>query len=450
MPAVDIAPMMNILPGKIDASRSEASACGRPLTPVTVTASRCSRKSWTSGLSGRMRRTARRDTPQATGGTYTDADVQNALKDLQRPQEPAGGRQEDIFGKTPPRPQASAPAEEPITPERRFLDLPSIQQLPLEERTQRFKEFYGLPPAFKEEFLRSEEPPSDLVIDIEKPAPPAPPGAAAQTPQRPRRPASRPAHQRLASPAGPHVSSRSPARSTEVLQAEINRPAPLPVPPEAAIAAIPGMAGYAIGARLAPLLGPIGRAVPPLLEAAGGYLGHRANVKLGYEQEGVGGDLLSVLPLVTRSLGSATAGWLERTMKEVPAAARNQTLDLLGKLFSRGGAPATLTYALSGDPQLAAFVGGSTAVARQLLEFGLRHPAGKQLVETTLKAGRAIGGEELGMLMNIGRTGHTATPHSTHAREGKAPVDLAPLMDHPHWKTLTDGAAQGSPLDLAG
>jgi hypothetical protein len=71
-------------------------------------------------------------------------------------------------------PAAQPPAEEPITPERRFLDLPSVQALPLEERTQRFKEFYGLGPDLKEEFLRSEEPPSDLTVDIEKPSPTAP------------------------------------------------------------------------------------------------------------------------------------------------------------------------------------------------------------------------------------------------------------------------------------
>ena len=143
---------------------------------------------------------------------------------------------------------------------------------------------------------------------------------------------------------------------------------------------------------------------------------------LGYEKEGAGGDVLSMLPLVTRGLGSATAGWLERTMKEAPAAARNQTLDLLGKLFSRGGVQGALTYAISGDPQLAAWVGGSTAMARPLLEFGLSHPAGKQLVEQT-SAGRAIGGEELGMLIHIGRTGHRRRPQRTR-REEKAPLIL--------------------------
>jgi hypothetical protein len=84
---------------------------------------------------------------------------------------------------------------------------------------------------------------------------------------------------------------------------------------------------------------------------------------------------------------------------------RNQALGLLGKLFSRSSGPGALSYALSGDPQLAAFVGTSVGLARQLVEVGLRHPIGKQLVEATLKAGRAIGGPELGMLMQIGRQG---------------------------------------------
>jgi hypothetical protein len=69
--------------------------------------------------------------------------------------------------------QAQAPAEEPITPERRFLDLPSSQQMSLEERTQAFKDFYGLSQQLKEEFLRSEEPASDLTVEIEKPSAPA-------------------------------------------------------------------------------------------------------------------------------------------------------------------------------------------------------------------------------------------------------------------------------------
>lgn len=147
--------------------------------------------------------------------------------------------------------------------------------------------------------------------------------------------------------------------------------------PAMALSAVPGGIGYAIGTRIAPALGAVGKVVPPLLEAAGGYLGRRAGVELGLEEEGVSGDILSVLPLVTRGLGSATAGWLERTVKAAPPEAWEQAMDLLRKLFSRGGAQGALTYALSGDPQLAAWVGGSVAVARSLVQFGLRHPVGK-------------------------------------------------------------------------
>jgi hypothetical protein len=285
-----------------------------------------------------------------------------------------------------PTAQAQAPAEEPITPERRFLDLPSSQQMPLEDRTQRFKEFYGLKPALKEEFLRSEEPPSDITVDIEKPSPPAPTGWRAQLPQT-----TEEWDRRMA-----------PMKQT----AEDTSANAIPM----ALNMVPGMAGYNLGLKIAPKLGAIGKAVPPALEALGGYAGHRANVKLGYEKEGPLGDILSALPLAVRALGTGTAGWLERTIKEAPVAARDQTMDLLSKLFSRGGAQGTLTYLLSGDPQLAAWVGGSYATVRSLLGFALRSDVGKQLVETTLKAGRAIGGPELGMLLQIGKTGKAPKP----------------------------------------
>jgi hypothetical protein len=95
---------------------------------------------------------------------------------------PTSGRDlsQELFGtRAPAQPPegaaaAGASTEEPITPEARVLRLPAIQALPLEERTERFKEFYGLRPAFKEEFLRGEEPPSDLTVAKEKPSPTLP------------------------------------------------------------------------------------------------------------------------------------------------------------------------------------------------------------------------------------------------------------------------------------
>src|SRR5262245_21601020 len=295
-------------------------------------------------------------TPPATGGTYTDADVQNALKTLQTPTEATGSPAPvptvDLRYTPQPRPGVSTEAEARAT-----VDL-------LRRRVEA-----GL----------ADQPPSDLVVDIEKTSP-------TMSPTEPRTWTGEEWDKRMA-----------PMRQQ---MEETSRAAPA-----MALSAIPGGLGYVLGTKIAPALGAVGTVVPPLLEAVGGYLGRRAGVKLGLEEEGAFGDVLSALPLVTRGLGSATAGWLERTVKAAPVAVRDQAFDLLGKLFSRGGAQGALTYALSGNPQLAAFVGGSVAVARQLIEFGLRHPIGKQLVEATLKAGRALGGPELGMLMQIGRTG---------------------------------------------
>ena len=379
MPAVDIAPLMNTGVWKSwdPATRQEAKHLWEDKD--TSDADRAEMLEMAQAASRRLDRlgeleaeVARRDSQP---GTYTDADVQSAMDDIfaqQQAPHDAPGLERRIFG-TPPQAQTvRAPTEEPITPERRFLDLPSVQQMPLEERTQRFKEFYGLRPELKEEFLRSEEPPSDLVVDIEKPSPPAPTGWRAQLPQTTEE----------------WDKAMAPMKKT----AEETSANAIPM----ALAAVPGGLGYAAGVKLAQGLGAAGKVLPPALEALGGYMGHRANVKLGYEKEGALGDVLSLLPLATRTLGTATAGWLEKTINEAPVAARDATLDLLGKLFRRGGGQSVLTYALSGDPQLAAWVGGSVAMARSLLGFALRHPIGKQLVEQTLKAGRAIGGAELG------------------------------------------------------
>ena len=368
MPAVDIAPLMNTGVWKSwdPATRQEAKHLWEDKD--TTDADRAEMLEMAQAASLRL-------------GRLGELEAELARRDA--PPAPAAGRDltSDIFG-TPPQAQtARAPAEEPITPERRFLDLPSVQQMPLEERTQRFQEFYRLRPELKEEFLRSEEPPADLVVDIEKPSPPAPTDWRAQLPQT------------------PEAWDKAMAPMRETTEATSRAAIPM------ALAAVPGGLGYAAGVKLAQGLGAAGKVLPPALEALGGYMGHRANVKLGYEKEGALGDVLSLLPLATRTLGTATAGWLERAINEAPVAARDATLDLLGKLFRRGGGQSVLTYALSGDPQLAAWVGGSVATARSLLGFALRHPIGKQLVESTLKAGRALGGAELGMLLQIGRTG---------------------------------------------
>ena len=90
---------------------------------------------------------------------------------------------------TPPRPQETPQTPDTSwTPGMRFQALPSITQLAPAERTQRTQEFARLTPALQEEFLRSEEPPSDLTVDIEKPSTPQ---AAPCTPARHARDASR-------------------------------------------------------------------------------------------------------------------------------------------------------------------------------------------------------------------------------------------------------------------
>ena len=73
---------------------------------------------------------------------------------------------------------AQVPAEEPITPERRFLDLPSVQALPLEARTQLFQDFYGRSAERKEEFLRSKEPSRPQTPAVPAPAPGASQGSS--------------------------------------------------------------------------------------------------------------------------------------------------------------------------------------------------------------------------------------------------------------------------------
>jgi Transglycosylase SLT domain len=56
----------------------------------------------------------------------------------------------------------------------RFLALPSIRQLTPDDRAQKQRLFTALDPAMQSEFLASEEPPSQLTVDIEKTSPTTP------------------------------------------------------------------------------------------------------------------------------------------------------------------------------------------------------------------------------------------------------------------------------------
>jgi hypothetical protein len=128
--------------------------------------------------------------PQA--GTYGDEDVQNALKALQdapatspapptatstpeqdaayrasrSPQAPAMAPQTSPQAIAPPGASQGALAPNPAM--ERFLALPSIRQLTPADRAGKQRDFAALEPALQEEFLRSEEPASDLTVDIEK------------------------------------------------------------------------------------------------------------------------------------------------------------------------------------------------------------------------------------------------------------------------------------------
>jgi hypothetical protein len=235
----------------------------------------------------------------------------------------------------------------------------------------------------------ADQPVSDLTIDIEKMSPPA--LRTTTTTGRPAPPSVQGGIEPLSS------------ASTDFIQAEITRPAPLPVPPEMAIAAIPGMAGYALGARLAPLLGPVGKVVPPLLEAGGSYLGRKANVAMGYEQPGTTGDIAAAaLPLAARGTSTAVAGMFERALSTVGTPTLDRLLSVIGRLGS-GGSVGGLLYYFLGNPQLAAIVGGSVAGLRLFLDGVAETPIGRQLLTQTLATGRQLGGPQLSALVQIGR-----------------------------------------------
>lgn len=85
-------------------------------------------------------------------------------------QAPGGTQTPAPVSQTPPPSQAQPGASQGL--DTRFLALPSIQHLPPAERQQRLAEFRGLRPDLQAEFLASEEPPSQMTIDIEKPSTP--------------------------------------------------------------------------------------------------------------------------------------------------------------------------------------------------------------------------------------------------------------------------------------
>lgn len=87
-----------------------------------------------------------------------------------RPAPPPAAAQPPALS-TPAPPGASQGAPAPTASMERFLTLPSIRQLPPSGRQQAQQEFAALRPDLQAEFLRGEEPASDLTVSIEKPSP---------------------------------------------------------------------------------------------------------------------------------------------------------------------------------------------------------------------------------------------------------------------------------------
>jgi Transglycosylase SLT domain len=121
---------------------------------------------------------ARRETPRPPTAapappTARSTPEQDAAYRASRGQQgPAPVSQTTPTPQTPPGASQGPPA--PSAHLERFLALPSIRQLTPEDRAQKQRLFTALDPAMQAEFLRSEEPPSDLTVDIEKTSPTTP------------------------------------------------------------------------------------------------------------------------------------------------------------------------------------------------------------------------------------------------------------------------------------
>jgi hypothetical protein len=277
--------------------------------------------------------------PQA--GTYTDADVQNALAALGGAQAPTEAPEPPTARSTPeqdaayraalgqqaPAPGSQAPPPPPAHPgasqgpETRFLALPAIQQLPPSERSQRLAEFRGLRPDLQAEFLASEEPPSQLTVDIEKTSPASPTTM-------------RGAIQAI-EPLTP--------RGAEAVQGRVHESGiPLSAVPAIAVNTLGTVGGAALGALTSPVTGLIG---PAAGAAIGGSLATRANTALGLAQQEqplletpyanvYPSDLLGAIPL---GIATGTAA-LKGTVRNLPGAnvARHDLAgERLGELAQR-------------------------------------------------------------------------------------------------------------------
>lgn len=364
-------------------------------------------------------------TPQeSTGGTYTDADVQTALQSLQGAQQAPGGTQTPApVSQTAPVPQASPRAQEggKTGNMERFAALPSIQGLSPEDRQARTREFQALRPDLQEEFLRSEEPPSDLTVDIEKPSPP------------------------VQGTTGPIT----PDQVDEALRREL-------APAQQGMSGLllggaAGTAGRAVGQvaqRALPWLGRVAGILPVAGEAAGSYGGRQANVALGNEQPGMGGDVLAAAgPVVARAVGAiapaivrrlpGSAGaqhemMAERLRAQPAAQAPPTTAQTLYRAVAQQGNPAipaqqlrqTAQDVLAAEMRHGASLRNPTivGVARDIDALAARYPNGipmDRLYETMQRVGEMVGaarrsgGTETRALNRLYASFHEAIEHAS-------------------------------------
>ena len=332
------------------------------------------------------------------GGTYTETDVQEALKALQAPQEPTGGTYTDAdvqealkalggmqapspptatstpeqdaayrasrgqqtpppasqAAPTPPtQPRASqgpsAPSPDPSpTPGMRFQALPSITRLEPADRMQKTMLFESLKPAEQEEFLRSEEPTAGGLAMGGGPVRQAPPVtdpaallAGGRAPQQPV-PVTAPGP---TVPAGPASSTQiEPLQpgASELALSEFKRPHEQGIPLSAVPAIVVNTVGTVGGAALGAPLGPVGSAAGAAL---GGSLATRANTALGFAPQETPlletpfanvypSDLLGAVPLGIAGAGAAIKG----TVRNLPGsnvAKHEIAAEKLGELGQR-------------------------------------------------------------------------------------------------------------------
>lgn len=297
---------------------------------------------------------ARREAPQApteapappTARSTPEQDA--AYRASRGQQEPSPAPQTTPATSTQPGASQGPPMGDLLA---RFDALPSVRSWSPADRAARRREFAALTPDLQEEFLRSEEPPSDLVVDIEKPSTPQAGAAGAITP-----------------------AELDAALTRELAPAQQGMTGLL-------LGGAAGTAGRAVGQlaqRALPWLGRAAGILPVAGEAAGSYGGRQANVALGNEQPGTVGDVLSAaVPVAARAIGAIAPALVRR----LPGAAGAQHELMAERLRAQPAAQAPPTTAATlyravaqqGNPAIPAQHLRQTA--QDLLTAEMRHGA---------------------------------------------------------------------------